>query len=491
MTSAGLAFSGVDRSAAARGGKLLAVAVVLGCLALAVLTSSRPAVPAALVVSFAAAILVALRPKLGFFLLFGLVLLFEEGGADPLMLPGEYLLAGLSSTTGISTVIASPLELLIVLIFVSCGVRAVGQRRIQFRGGALFVPVALFAVALLMGTARGIALNGDLNIALWESRFIWYAIACYVLTCNLVRTRRDVRVLLGIALVATSLFAFEAAFRYLVLLRPGRIAVIPEFAYAHEDAIFLAALLLLILAQQVFGAPRWQRLIGLFTGPVALFALLAAQRRVGFIALILGFAVLALVLLVTHRRAFVLGGLPLILAGAVYFPLFESASGLIAQPARAIHSLYAPDRRDAASNRYRVLERMNVRATIDSEPLLGVGFGRPFLFVTPLPDLSWWPFWHYEPHNSVFWIWLKTGILGFSLFWFLMASTLVRAAHLTRVSKAPEARLLAVFALVTIIGVLTFAYVDLAFVSPRVTVVLGVVLGSIGVLGRIYGEAAE
>ena len=73
-----------------------------------------------------------------------------------------------------------------------------------------------------------------------------------------------------------------------------------------------------------------------------------------------------------------------------------------------------------------------MRATIQANPLLGVGFGREFLFVVPLPDLSWWPFWHYEPHHNILWVWLKTGMVGFIAFWVLMGGAVARAAHLVR-----------------------------------------------------------
>ena len=95
-------------------------------------------------------------------------------------------------------------------------------------------------------------------------------------------------------------------------------------------------------------------------------------------------------------------------------------------------SITDPNPRDRASNDYREQEKINVRSTIQVNPLLGVGFGQEFLFVVPLPDISKWPFWRYEPHHNILWVWLKTGAFGFMLFWVWMGSAIARAAYFVR-----------------------------------------------------------
>jgi len=170
---------------------------------------------------------------------------------------------------------------------------------------------------------------------------------------------------------------------------------------------------------------------------------------------------------------------------SIYVPIFWNNNGLLGQPARAVKSLYQPDPRDANSNLYRDIEKFDIRETLRANPLFGVGFGQPFYMVIPLPDLSWWPFWHYETHHNILWIWLKTGTAGFILFWVMMASAIARSAHLARVLKDPTSRVMAVFALTGIIATLVFCYVDLGLVSGRVTVFLGTMMGVIGVLDRV------
>src|SRR5262249_23624468 len=157
------------------------------------------------------------------------------------------------------------------------------------------------------------------------------------------------------------------------------------------------------------------------------FTLLATERRAGYIALIVAFIMFTLVFMIVHRKAFFLFSVPMLIAFAIYLPVFWNNTSMIGQPARAVRSLHAPDPGDANSNLYRQLEKFNVIYTIKANPILGVGFGRPFDFVVALPDLSWWAFWHYEPHHNILWVWLKLGTGGFIIFWTLLATAVARA----------------------------------------------------------------
>ena len=46
---------------------------------------------------------------------------------------------------------------------------------------------------LVFGLVRGVAGGGDLNIALWESRFLFYAVITFVLAANTIRTYAQLR----------------------------------------------------------------------------------------------------------------------------------------------------------------------------------------------------------------------------------------------------------------------------------------------------------
>ena len=106
-----------------------------------------------------------------------------------------------------------------------------------------------------------------------------------------------------------------------------------------------------------------------------------------------------------------------------------------------MRSISSPDPRDAASNAWRDLEAINVRATIASDPSSGIGFGRPFLQVVKVPDISFFVFWNYESHHTTLWVWMKTGAIGFILFFTLMFGrhrTLDLDGQNPHVSRVPD-----------------------------------------------------
>ncbi len=471
------------------GGRLeiaIGIGALVATLTVALVSSTTTDPTALLLVITAVGLCVAWQARIALYVMFGFVLLFESDNADPLMAPGSLLNGTLGKSSGASGFVATPLEILLLLTVLIWLVKGLAGRNVGLRGGRLALPIALFTVALAAGLVRGLAAGGDPYLALWESRWLFYIPICYFLAAGLIRTTGQLHALMAMALVAIGLFAIEGAYRRIALINPGILTLSPESWYSHESVIFLVALIMLVVAQQAFGAPVRQRAIGLVVAPIALYTLLASERRAGVIALLVAFAVTSLVFLVTKRRAFLLMSLPVALAFSAYLPVFWNSTGILGQPARAIRSLSAPDARDASSNLARDLELINVQATIAADPLLGVGFGQPFLSVVATPDISWFTLWNYEAHRNVLWIWLKTGAIGFAAFLFLVGSALALAAnHVKASTRRPSVRLFALFALSGVVATLVFSYVDLGLTSGRVTLFLGVILGTLGVLDRI------
>ena len=96
-------------------------------------------------------------------------------------------------------------------------------------------------------------------------------------------------------------------------------------------------------------------------------------------------------------------------------------------------------------------EAINVRATIQSDPLVGVGFGRPFLQVVTVPSIAFFEFWNYESHHNILWVWMKTGAIGFICFFLIITKGIARSVVIMKKVKDPELRSLAVVAMSAII----------------------------------------
>src|SRR5687767_9818303 len=90
---------------------ILTLLVVVGCLAAAAMVLLLQALSIVAVLTWTVVLAIAWRARLGLYVAFGLLLLFESGSPDALMLPGYYLTSGLASSLGLTGAITSPLEL--------------------------------------------------------------------------------------------------------------------------------------------------------------------------------------------------------------------------------------------------------------------------------------------------------------------------------------------------------------------------------------------
>jgi O-antigen ligase len=461
----------------------VALALSLG-LARLVLAMNLGAL-AALIIP-AVLVAVVMRPRYGLYVLFGVDLTFDGLTQDPLQWPGHFATFSLQTTLNLNGGILIPFEMLLLLVgFVWLG-QALMRRKIDFRPGAFGWPALVFGLALIFGVVKGLLTGANPNYSFWESRFLFGLLLAYVLAANTIRTRGHVRMLTTLMFVGVSLAALEGLYRKYVLINAGLLGDLQEEWYSHEDVVVWGLLVMLVVAQRVFGSgPRWQRWAGPALAGTAILAMLVSQRRAGLIAVMIAFALLTLALWKAKRKAFWIIAIPSVLVIGVYLPLFWNNPGTLGQAARAVRSINTPDQRDAASNAWRELEAINVRATIASDPLFGIGFGKPFLQIATVPDISFFEFWDYEAHHDILWVWMKTGAIGFIAFFALMLGAIARSIWLAKTLSDPDLRTFALVAMTCVVMTLVYCYVDLGLTFNRLPMILGITLGTVGVLDRI------
>jgi len=464
---------------------LIVLAAALS-LAFARLVLSTNMAAVAVLAVVVALIAICVQPRTGVFLLFGMVLYFDGVYLDPLMAPAAYLYASIQTTLKINGAILIPLEMLLLVISCIWLAHGIMRRRIQFQGGFFGRPMFLFVLALVFGAVRGMVAGANFNYVFWESRFLFCMVLSYILVTNTIRTRAHVRSLTSLIFVCVSLAAIDGVWRKFALINNGLLGSAQEFWYSHDGVVIWGLLVVLVLAQQVFSSgPRWQRVAGPFLGLAMVYTLMVSERRAGVIAVMVALAAFTFALVTIKRKAFLLIALPGLLVAAVYLPLFWNSGGTLGQGARAVRSISSPDARDASSNAWRDLEAINVRATIASDPLLGIGFGRPFLQVVTVPDISGFEFWNYESHHDILWVWMKTGALGFICFFGLVLGGVARSVWLAKTLPQLDLKTFALVGTTAIVMSLVYCYVDLGLTEPRIPILLGVVLGTVGVLDRV------
>jgi len=447
-----------------------------------------------LLLPFAAALVVLtlfMWPRLGLYTLFGAALLFEEWG-----------IAGLEPITGqvhffqtVSGFTSIPLRFsvadsLAVLTLAAWLLRRLVRANASARMGPLGWPMlglaAFFGVGMMVGIARG----GDWNpnAALAELRGPLYLCLTYFLSANLVRGRRDVRILMSLLVVLTAVKAVQGLGNYIEMSN-GPIWL--EAVTAHEDVVFFDLALALAVGAFVLRMRDRLTMALYIAAPIVMATELVTQRRVAFIALAAAFVTVAILVAAAEpRRTLVLFG-----AATVFFLVYAVVAwdqqGLLAQPIRALKGAIDPsslNARDLSSNWWRELENLNISYTLRQLPLTGVGIGQQYLFLREPPELSNFIYWRYMTHDAVLWIWLKTGIFGFLAFWTLVAQAAIVGGSLFRRLRAMDLRFAALVPVLLIVIQVVFSSVDLGLTYSRTMIVLGVMLGLTAYLGDAARE---
>jgi O-antigen ligase len=453
--------------------------VIIGCIALPVL--------------------ICYQPRLGLYILF----------VGALLLPGTHELAtptmptsyvpfwwnlstigafnlGTSALTGVAF---SPAELIMVLTFVIWFVRGIALRQFQFTGGIFFWAIAAYIAMVVVGFINGVNHGANVTMALYEVRGQAYFFMTYVMAVNILTDRRQIMTLLWTIVICNGLQGLFGTITFLV----QHDHISEDGFMAHDESLILNLIFFLTIMAGPLGIDRRLKWTAIVLSPLALVAVLGNQRRASIAAFIIAFLPLMPILwtLIKEKRKQI-GNLTLIFAvgASIYMPLAWNSTGAWALPARSIRSQTDPSMRDAASNTYRDSETYDLIFTRDQSPIIGYGYGKPFLQPVGLPAVST-DFVYFMPHNSILWVWMRIGHIGFFLFWFMVAVFLIRGLEILKAVRLPESRMIGMLALLMLLMMLTFGKYDLALVDLRVLTLAAVLLGGLSVAPTFESRAGK
>jgi len=368
----------------------------------------------------------------------------------------------------------SPLECTLVFASGCLLLRHLARHEHPVVIGPLFRPLLVFTGFVLFGLLYGVSRGGDLRVAAYEVRGLLYLPVVYFLVSNTCRTARQYRGLLWTAMVG--IFGNSImSLLYLAKLTPDARKGL-EALGEHGAAVSMNALFILAISSMLFkGASPRSRLLLLAMSVPAGWAYLVSQRRAAVIGLSVAFFVLAIVLF-WHQRSRFWRVVPIAaLVFTAYLGAFWSSTGSVGFPAQAVKVVIAPgsiSASDRGSDVYRQLENYDLNFTIREAPVTGLGFGHPFLQPVTLPNISFYEFYRYIPHNSVLWIWIQTGFFGFVSMFFLFGRAMALAGRkLRRLTNSDDVIVVVVGATFVLMYAI-FAYVDIAW-DARGTVFLG------------------
>ena len=387
-----------------------------------------------------------------------------------------------------------PLNLMEVFVLtagVCSTLRAVYTGTTRLRGGALFVPILIYMVFVGMAEVNGVLNGGDFKISLQEMRSQVYLLLAYLMAVNMVQTRRHILTMLWIFVVCVGFKGILYTFRRYVTLHG---LPLPDQGVGAHEEVFLFDLFALLLAAlslcRVLPKMQWLMLTLL---PLVITGNLACNRRAATAAMMLAVPVLlAAAFQGLPQRRRMAGIVALVLAGgfSIYYPAFKNSDSLIAQPARAIRSSFQPDARDASSNQWRDAENFNLMATIHSAPVQGTGYGRRYLHIVPMADISGaYAFEDYIPHNQVLWVWERVGTFGFLAFWMMIAAIFIFAGQQLRAASSDDFhKAISLFALLCTLLLVIFGMLDLQLTNFRDVLFTGLWVGVLAALPPLNAD---
>lgn len=384
-------------------------------------------------------------------------------------------------------VIVNPAEVVLGVILVSWLARVIVTRRYNLFAGPLFLPTLGFLGFTTLGFLYGMSQGGDLTIALWTYRPMTYLPLAIILTGNLIRSRDHVRQLVWAALFGLAFKGF-LGFLFVAVDLQWRFKTVLEIA-EHSYSIHLNSAIVLLIALFYFkGSPRMRWFL-LVSAPFMLVGVIGNQRRAGDVALALALMILGLLSQWFNRRVFWTVVPPLAMLFVLYLGVFWNSTSAPAAVAKQVRSIIAPveGSEEESSNLYRDLENINIRYTIQQEPLMGVGMGRKFYIIAPMPDISFFIWWEYFTHNSIVWMWMQAGVGGFISMLIMVGSAI--SLGVRAVFRAPpgDMRAIAFVATSYLLMHFVFAYVDMSWGGESM-IYLGTFIGLINAFERILAE---
>ena len=381
--------------------------------------------------------------------------------------------------------IISPLELYLVLTLLSWFLRDALNRKFHLYRGPLFWPALVFTAFIGFGLFYGISRGGNVNIALWESRSIFYLPLFMILVSNLLLKRKHIENAIWAVMLALLVEGLYGSYMMIFELRFDLSTL--NSLTQHPAAIHLGTILVLAITTWMYKVSWRLRLFLLLIIPPAIITFIGGQRRAAYIAVILAIVLLVIVLYRERKTAFMIIAPPLAILGLLYIGFFWNSNHALGLGAQAVKSVIAEDQashRDQASNLYRDIENLNSTFTIKQEPITGVGFGNRYYIVWPLPDISIFPWWDYIPHNSIIYIWIKSGIGGFLSMLTLFGLTIMHGIRAFIRVNDGSLKAITLTTTIYIVMHLVFAYVDLSW-EPQSMLYVGLAMGIINCVERV------
>ena len=436
----------------------------------------------ALVILLILVVCVVRWPLFGFFVALGCTLLIEQ---EPLpflsSVSSFYVFYWPEQLQGLPD---RPIGFFLLFVLLAFTLQRLLTRRQTLQGGALLIPYLLFFLCVVWGIVHGLSTGGNLQIVTEEVRSFWYLFLGYIAAYNMITTKKRLHLLFWFIIICAGIKALEGVYIF-VFIAHGDLSANHQIM-SHEESYFWVAIILLIMLFSLHYKYRPQFFVALSILPFLVVSLIANNRRADYVALLAGMGVAwCFIFLVKPeaRRLLVVLLVTTLLVTSAYVAVFYNQSSGIGEPARAIVSVFytnpqdAGDVDNASSNAYRVIEDFDLEYTVKENPM-GLGFGKPFLQPLLLPNISASdPVYNLIPHNTIYWVWMRLGPIGYLALWYLFGAMIVRGCVYVRRLQDKYLQLVAIYIVCMVIMEILVAYADYQLSFYRNVLYVGMLAG--------------
>ena len=343
--------------------------------------------------------------------------------------------------------------------------------RLGIRPFLLIASLVFFSA--LIATGFGLITGGSLVTSLIQIRFmylfpIWAFIGFVVL--------RDESYFRKIFFWLTMLMVFKSLQLIFNYMLNREVYAEAEYIYEHYFSAYLTVAMLQLLYWMWRRPEGLVKLICLLAFALSMLAYILDARRTSYVGIPFAIAILLFFLPKTFMRVYGRW----IVTTVVFSGVITAATWNLPAPFGLVGSLYRSFGQETGSGEpsYRDLENANLFREVSMAPLTGLGFGKEFDEVYPLPSISHvYPRYKMIPHNQLLFAWSYGGPLTVASLSLLFVTMIALAGRLIYDEDMVGYRYLGIFCLFFFVQFFSYVFGDLGLQSNRNLLLGGLLMG--------------
>ena len=302
---------------------------------------------------------------------------------------------------------------------------------------AIWCSIGSFLLWALIGIVRG----GSAFQIRFQLHILVMVLVSGLMQIRVLTTPAHFR-MLGKTIVYAGLLRFaEMFYFYLTVLRTYQGEL--QSVTSHADSLFFSTCVVLVLANALHVRTKKSTLQAIFVILPMLWCIQINNRRLAWVGLAGSLiAMYALLNIGAARKIinrYLIRALPFAI---VYVAVGWSHPTGVFKPIASLQSVSDPNN---PSTQSRVLENAGLIVTLQTNPLIGTGFGHEYIEISTTYSVgaTIFPEYRYDPHNSLLGLVAFSGALGFSGIWMVFPVTVYFAARAYAFANSPLVRTIA------------------------------------------------